>query len=223
MNSLTIVCLSDTHSQHDQFMIPDGDILIHAGDFTNHGGLSEVRRFNLFLETLPHRHKIVIAGNHELGFDKPSKPAIEGLLSHAIYLQDRLIEIEGINIYGSPWTPWFNGMAFNLNRGPELRKVWEQIPGETDILITHGPPYGIHDTACPGGELLGCEDLLETVKKIRPQFHIFGHIHGGYGITEKEGFGNTKDKTVYINACICREDYQPLNPPIVIEYKTSGE
>ncbi len=117
--------------------------------------------------------------------------------------------IEGIHIYGSPWQPWFHDWAFNLRRGPEIRAKWRLIPPKTDVLITHGPPYG-HGDRTILGEIIGCRDLLEVVERIRPRFHIFGHIHEGAGLTANE-------HTDFINASSCNHRFEPVNEPIVFE------
>ena len=189
--------------------IPDGDVLIHAGDLTRHGTLDDVSELNDFLGSLPHPHKIVIAGNHDFCFEQYRK-ACEELLTNCIYLQDQDLIIDGVKYYGSPWQPWFYDWAFNLERGPEIRAKWELIPEDTDVLITHGPPHGIGDQTTRG-EKTGCEDLLEIVEKIKPAVHIFGHIHEGYGLT-------TNGTTTFINASSTNQFYKLVKPPIVFDY-----
>jgi predicted phosphohydrolase len=119
--------------------IPEGDILIHAGDLTRMGSLAELSSMTAFFLSLPHAHKIVIAGNHDLCFER-EKESARKLLPGVTYLQDRLTEVMGLRIYGSPWQPRFGDLAFNLDRGAPLKEVWSKIPERTDILITHGPP-----------------------------------------------------------------------------------
>lgn len=204
---MRIVCISDTHMYHNSINIPEGDILICAGDHLGKSGAFEdIEDFNEFLGTQKHKYKIVIAGNHDFAYQDYNDEAI-ALLTNGIYLEDSLIEIEGLRIYGSPWQPYFYGWAFNLHRGIELKEKWEMIPNNIDILITHTPPYGILDQV--QGESFGCEDLLEELDRISPKIHIFGHIHQGYGVLKK-------DKTTYINASICNGYRQPKNKPIII-------
>ncbi len=207
---MKIVCISDTHGKHDQIQIPKGDILIHAGDFTKRGLIAEVQQFNQWLAAQPHKYKIVIAGNHDFLFEQNPVLA-QSLLSEIIYLEDNFIEIEGIRFWGSPITPWFFDWAFNRQRGAEIAAHWKKIPQGIDILITHGPPKGILDLTLHGLEV-GCEDLLEVVQRIRPQYHIFGHIHEAYGIAQ---IGNTH----FINASILDINYKPAHAPVVLEYK----
>ncbi|MBA3534089.1 MAG: metallophosphatase domain-containing protein [Ardenticatenales bacterium] len=207
--TLTIVALSDTHSLHGQLAIPDGDILLHAGDITRQGDIADVVEFNAFLGTLPHRHKVVIAGNHDFCFERlPNR--CRQLLTNAIYLEDESVTLEGIKIYGSPWQPWFHDWAFNLARGEPLRRKWALIPPDTDILITHGPPLG-HGDRTTLNEVVGCADLLEAVQRLRPRYHLFGHIHEAYGVTRNE-------HTTFINASSCTFKYTATNPPIVFDY-----
>jgi Icc-related predicted phosphoesterase len=205
---MKIVCISDTHSLHRQFQIPEGDILLHAGDVSKRGRLPEIVEFNDWLGTLPHPHKIIIAGNHDFLFEQEPLVA-KSLISNAIYLEDSGVEIAGLKIWGSPMSPWFFDWAFNRERGEEIRRHWQMIPSDTQILITHGPPFGILDLTIHSQQV-GCEDLLATVEGLQPQIHLFGHIHEAYG---KHTIGNTQ----YINASLLDVNYKPVNQPIVIE------
>ena len=207
-----IVCLSDTHNCNEQIIVPDGDVLIHAGDATIRGTIPEIAVFNRWFANLPHRLKIFVAGNHDWLFETNNLYARQMLDDSIIYLQDSFVEIEGFKIYGSPWQPRFYDWAFNLMRGAELAEKWKLIPDDTDILITHGPPHGILDEVPRKFfvENTGCEELRKKVEEIRPKLHIFGHIHCGYGQTEKFG-------VKFINASNCDESYEPTQPPIVID------
>lgn len=213
---MKIVCLSDTHNCNEQIEVPDGDIAIHSGDATVRGSFREIVEFNRWFAGLPHKHKIFVAGNHDWLFETDNRLACSLLDRSIIYLQDSWVEIEGLKIYGSPWQPRFFDWAFNLNRGPELAEKWKLIPGDIDILITHGPPNGILD-AVPrkwGIDYTGCEELRKRVEEIavagKLQLHIFGHIHCGYGTEEKFG-------VKFVNASNCDEQYAPVQPPIVVE------
>lgn len=213
---MRIVCISDTHNCNEQIDVPDGDLLIHAGDATSIGTEDEIRQFNAWFSGLPHRNKIFIAGNHDWLFEKNNDRA-RGLLDGSItYLQDSSVVIDGLKIYGSPWQPRFFDWAFNLNRGPEMAAKWTQIPDDIDILITHGPPNGILDSVPRvwGDELTGCEELRKTVDAIaangRLKLHVFGHIHCGYG---RKAVG----RVTFVNASTCDEGYDPTQPPIVVD------
>jgi len=206
---MKFIAIADTHGFHRSLEIPAGDILVHAGDLTRHGTLDDVQEFNDFLGSLPHPHKIVIAGNHDICFEIYRK-ACEELLTNCVYLQDQEVIIDGIKFYGSPWQPWFYDWAFNLERGPEIRAKWDLIPENTDVLITHGPPYGLGDLTARG-DSTGCQDLLEVIDQIKPKLHIFGHIHEGYGMTSNRD-------TTFINASSTDQMYRLINPPIAFDY-----
>lgn len=191
---MRIVAISDTHDCHQHYnseSLPAGDILIHGGDMTRSGTLEEVEAFNAWLGTLDFQHKLVIAGNHDWCFQRKATRARQ-LLTHGVYLEDSGVEIAGLYFWGSPWQPDYNDWAFNLPRGRMLAEKWQLIPAQTDVLITHGPPYGIGDQI-HSGEHVGCQDLLQRVRLIQPRVHIFGHIHEAYGVTESDG-------TTFINA-----------------------
>ncbi len=211
--TLRIVCLSDTHTRHWDVNVPHGDILIHAGDFTKRGSLRDLRDFNAFLGELPHRHKIVVAGNHDFCFEDAPADA-RPLLTNAVYLQDEAVCLAGLKFFGSPWQPWFFDWAFNLPRGAALREKWDRIPHDIDVLITHTPPSGILDRTATGAEV-GCADLREAVRGIRPRLHVFGHIHEAAGVTRRDG-------TTFVNACVCTLAYEPDNPVIVVEIDPDG-
>src|SRR5690554_271138 len=132
--TMKIVCISDTHSLHRRIPeIPDGDILIHAGDSLGQGTQENLADLNDWLGTLPHRRKIVIAGNHDWVFQEAPELARE-TLTHAIYLEESGVELEGLQFWGSPWTPQFLDWAFMLERGQTLRGKWQLIPKNTDVL-----------------------------------------------------------------------------------------
>ncbi len=211
-NFMRLVCISDTHSMHLRMPeIPDGDVLIHAGDSLAQGSLENIEELNDWLGTLPHRHKIVVAGNHDWAFQDIPDEA-RAALSNAIYLEDSGVEIDDIRFWGSPWTPMFMNWAFMLDRGEALYQRWQEIPENTDVLITHGPPKGIGDMADMGFKSLnvGCLDLLERIDQLALKAHIFGHIHEGYGLYQR---GNTR----LINASICTARYEPTNLPVVLD------
>jgi len=186
-------------------------MIIHAGDISNKGAVGEVEDFLDWYKSLNFKYKIFIAGNHDFFLERASQYEIESMIpKELIYLNDSGTTIEGIKIWGSPVQPWFYDWAFNRKRGEEIRKHWDLIPQNNDILITHGPPHNILDNTI-SGEHAGCEDLLETVKNIKPKIHVFGHIHEDYGMKEVAN-------TTYINASVLDIRYRLVNPPIEIEY-----
>ncbi len=214
MPSLRLVLISDTHNLHRKLSIPDGDILIHAGDLTSWGDPKDLRSLNDWLGKLPHQHKLVIAGNHDFCLEQDPQTS-EALLTNCVYLRDRALTIAGIKFYGSPWQPEFCHLAFNLDRGSKIRAKWDLIPQDTDVLITHGPPFGYGDRTAHE-EVVGCLDLLAAVRVIQPKLHVFGHIHEGYGVFNNE-------HTTFVNASTCDISYGPVNPPVIFDIDQPGE
>jgi predicted phosphohydrolase len=195
---MRIVAVADTHLFTKDLEVPDGDVFVHAGDLCRGGWMKELERAVAWLRSLPHRHKVVIAGNHDWTFARPSeREASRALMKDAgvTYLEDEgaIVEHAGerARFWGSPWQPAFNDWAFNLPRGAALAEVWAKIPEGIDVLITHGPPTGFGDATSYGkGE--GCADLLARVKIARPRLHLFGHIH-------ESGGAWTEGATTFVN------------------------
>lgn len=205
---MKIIAISDTHGQHKGLKLPDGDMIIHAGDISSRGREEQVMDFLEWFTTLDFKYKIFIAGNHDFFFEKESLEKIAGILpDNVIYLNDSGITIEGIKIWGSPITPWFHDWAFNRARGSEIKKHWDLIPSDTDIIITHGPVRGMHDKTITGANV-GCEDLYKKVFEIKPRYHICGHIHEAYGDSEQQN-------TTFINASMMDEKYRIVNQPVI--------
>ena len=184
---MKIVCISDTHLSLDKVKIPYGDILIHSGDLTNSGSLEEVTRELKVLSNLPHPYKVLIAGNHDVLFEK-SPVLVKNLmldLPEIIYLQDSEVTLDGVRIYGTPWIPRYFSWAFMLPKGSkDLERKYLGIPENLDILVTHGPPWGIRDS---NRDSIKCGSLLlrDRVFKAKPRYHIFGHIHESVGCSEE--------------------------------------
>lgn len=189
--------------------VPPGDLLLHAGDHSRRGTVEEVRASADWLRAQPHAHKVVLAGNHDFCLEMAGTSGSE-IFAGMTYLQDEAVEIAGMRIYGSPWTPEFGRWAFQKARGPASAEVWDQIPDGLDILLTHGPPAGIGDMTVRG-EHAGCEDLLRRVRHARPALHLFGHIHEGYGVRRLED-------TLYVNGSCCSVGYIYLQPPHVFDW-----
>ena len=218
---MKFVFISDTHGLHNSMLhpLPEGDVLIHAGDLTNVGSEENLQDFLHWFQNIEgYDEKIFIAGNHDWCFErKPdwlSNYINDENLSQSdcTYLEDDFITIEDpefsrpIKIYGTPWQPAFANWAFNVPRG-ELYKYWEKIPMDTDILITHGPPEEILDVNMRG-ELCGCSELRHYVSKINPLISVFGHIHEHHGY-------QVHGSTTFINASTCTPRYVPSHKPIV--------
>lgn len=224
-----IVFTSDCHGKLEKITLPKGDILVLAGDILpnfsrdpywdrikQERALSELDHY---LGTLGFKHIIFVAGNHDWIMDQPAE--WNKLLKNITYLQDQELVIDGIKFYGSPWQPEFCNWAFNLPRkGLKLKQVWDAIPSDVDILVTHGPAWGHLDRIVPWpkngirvSDNLGCELLFDRLKDgaIKPKIHAFGHIHGSYGIKQLE-------HTLFLNSALCNENYDPVNPPHVVDY-----
>ena len=207
---MKIVAISDTHGRHADIVLPKGDLLIHAGDVSSRGTRAQVTDFIDWYARQPHKHKIFIAGNHDFFFEKADVQEIKELIPEGIsYLNDSGVEIEGVKFWGSPVTPWFYNWAFNRDRGAEIKQHWDLIPEDTQVLITHGPPSKILDKTVRG-ELTGCEELLSTVLRINPRYHIFGHIHEGQG-------SYTHKETSFFNVSVLDHHYKVQHPPTIIE------
>lgn len=189
---LRLVIVSDTHRSYNM-PIPDGDVLIHAGDSEWSG--SEMDRW---ASQLNHPHKLAICGNMDYNMQRTA----EGM-QNVTYLQDSSVTISGVKFYGSPWTPKFVGV-FQLKSKHQTENVWSNIPTDVDVLITHGPPSTKLDITSRGLEV-GDEVLLEAVTSIKPRVHCFGHIHESYGTTKT-------DDTLFCNAAVFNN-----HPPIVVD------
>lgn len=208
---ITVVCISDTHTSKPE--LPDGDILLHAGDVTQSGSRAEIQETVDWLNTQPHRHKVVVAGNHDLFLD--SSYAVDDRPSHpgppqqhinwgnVIYLQNAMATLQcvgrKVSVFGSPWSPRHGNWAFQY---PRKEDVWADVlPPDIDILVTHTPPKSHLDLG------FGCRSLLRELWRLpkKPCLHVFGHLHGGHGqqtalfdgcqrqyerlIDENQGFG----------------------------------
>ncbi len=185
VSSVRIVALADTHSLHRQLKVPDGDVLIHAGDLTRTGTLEQLAAVAEWMRGLPHAEKIVIAGNHDFALQRKPEQA-RALLAGLTYLEDAECTAHGLRIWGSPWQPEFFDWAYNLPRGAALDARWQLIPRGLDVLVTHGPPHGMGDRVYDGSQV-GCEDLLRHCLEKVPRLHLFGHIHEDRGEWQEGG------------------------------------
>jgi Icc-related predicted phosphoesterase len=215
--SSKVICFSDTHGLHSLVDLPDGDIAICAGDFTLNGTEQQIIAFLEWYQSKPHKHKLLIAGNHDLLFENFEPIAKELLKRYApdvIYLRDEGTEINGFKFWGTPVTPAFGGWAFNIERGQAIKEYWNKIPADTQVLITHGPPIAILDYTA-WGNLAGCQDLRETIEdRLHDlRLHVFGHIHPPGGRVETVGF------TRFVNAsqtAIIHDEYSLTNSPVTV-------
>ena len=220
---MRITVISDTHTKHHQLTndLIGGDLIIHAGDISSMGYFEEIKDFCNWYESLnQYDNSVFIAGNHDWGFQN-NKVQISSLVDSyewITYLEDSKLTFvnkeatEMCSIWGTPWQPEFHNWAFNLPRnGWELQEKWMRIPSDIDILVTHGPPFGILDVSSYGNVNAGCELLLEAVKVKKPKIHIFGHIHSGFGYQYVDG-------THHINASMLDERYKYNRKPLTFDW-----
>lgn len=206
---MKIVAISDTHGQHRKLKLPKGDMIIHAGDISKRGHPVEMEDFLDWFSNLKFRHKIFIAGNHDFFLEQAHPNIVNGIIpKNVVYLNDSGVEIDGLKIWGSPITPFFHNWAFNRERGTEIRQHWSLIPDDTDILITHGPPFSILDETVYS-KREGCEELLLRVYQVQPKYHVFGHIHEDYGMLAKR-------ETTFVNASVLDDRYELINDAVIL-------
>ena len=222
-------------------LLPGGDLLIHSGDISSLGRQSEVERFVKWFNGIDnYTNKVFIAGNHDMTFDREillrdklahfegkteydtecaeGKPKwLEELLGihlrpNVFYLENSFVILDDIKIWGSPITPSFGyGWAFNKDRGYDINEIWNGIPNDTDIVITHGPIHSYCDRTDRGGLNVGCEQLYHRLNEVKPQLHFSGHIHEAYG------YRNTKWGYAF-NGCNCDLSYLVNNKPMTFDY-----
>jgi Icc-related predicted phosphoesterase len=222
-------------------LLPGGDLLIHSGDISSLGRKSEVERFVKWFNDIDnYTNKVFIAGNHDMTFDREQllrdklayfegkteydTECAEGkpdwlkellgihLRPNVSYLENSDVTIDGIKIWGSPVTPSFGyGWAFNKDRGYDINEVWNTIPMDTDIIITHGPIYGYCDRTSREGLNVGCANLYHRLNEVKPHLHFSGHIHEAYG------YRNT-DWGYAFNGCNCDLSYLVNNKPMTFDY-----
>jgi hypothetical protein len=227
---MRISVISDTHTRHNLVTkdLPGGDLLLHTGDLMNSGYVEKdiIEFCNWYSSIDNYESKVFIAGNHDRMFQDFPEKIQEILEFHKSidYVQDDTLVLYGdgpegnspednIRIYGSPWQPEFCNWAFNLPKnGMGLASKWEAVPKNTDILLTHGPAWGILDTVA-GRQFdnLGCELLAERIQQIQPKIHVCGHIHTGYGY---RFYNNTH----FFNASVLDEQYEYTQKPITFDW-----
>lgn len=243
---MRVTLISDTHTKHNRlvhsktlrnnnesFHLPGGNLLIHAGDFMSSGyNFFEADEFFKWFDEIDNYDtKVLIAGNHDRVMEYDSKFMLNHLSGFKTieYLQDEELVLyfdgpdgdyseDNVRIYGSPWQPEFFNWAFNLPRnGEEMKAKWDAIPNNTDILITHSPPYGRLDIPGRQNIRVGCEMLRHRVDEISPKIHVFGHIHGGYGYY-------FDGHTHFFNASVLDENYLYTQHPWNFDWdKNSNE
>ena len=239
---MRITHISDTHNKHKQLngKLLGGDILIHSGDISSLGRKHEIGEFLKWFSKQEYRYKVFIVGNHDTSFDSEvllrnklkhfegsrewdtecvaGKPQwlvdmLNDLDTNVFYLENGSVDIEGVKIWGSPYSPTFGyGWGFNKDRGYDINEVWNTIPMDTHIVITHTPIYGYNDVAQNTNQNVGCEDLYHRLQEVKPHLHFAGHIHESYGYRETMWGGYS------FNGSSCNLRYEAVNPPITFDY-----
>lgn len=220
MTTRKCTVISDTHGYHHELVLPGGDILLHCGDFSNIGSMKETLDFLLWYANVPiYQHKVLIAGNHDLcldgkkskrgrmlEYDEDMKRLILDVCArlNIKYLENDTLNIAGLRIYGSPYTPSFNDWAFQIPTVDQELKMFQNIPKNLHILLTHCPPHSILDVGGRNYEHLGSKGLQEIVLKRKPKFHCFGHIHESHGVKKFHDI-------TFINASYCDMPYNKKN------------
>lgn len=214
---MRIVATSDCHGKLAEATLPPGDVLVLAGDILDDAPedapdpvdwqADRLRELDLFLCELPYRAVLLVAGNHDGVLQQ--RPELGRALRGARYLEDAACEVEGVRFYGSPWQPGLWHHPFFLpDCGPSFMR-YQRIPADTQVLVTHSPPWGILDVWDPPFGL-GSRMLRARVATLKPAVHIFGHVHPSYGTRELDG-------TRFYNAALCNSDGEPVNAPHVID------
>jgi Icc-related predicted phosphoesterase len=206
-----ITCISDLHGFYPK--LEGGDLLIVAGDLTASDTQSQHKEFFEWLDDQEYDAKVYIAGNHD-GYYQKSEAKKYVYPSGILYLEDQCAEFEGLKIWGSPWTHLFPGVnphctAFMIPE-KKLAAKWALIPDDVDILVTHGPPFTVLDKTKKGAQVGSPSLMAAHLKRLRPKLWVFGHIHEAYG---EDGPYEWND-TLYVNASIMNECYEPVNKPI---------
>ncbi len=190
---MKILHISDTHNCHRQLKnLPEADVIVHSGDVSMNGKIEEVLDFLNWFSQLPYGHKLFVEGNHDTSLFKCK---INGLPDNMHFLQDEAIRIGGVNFYG-----------VSMKRSYDSVKL--QIPDDTDVVISHEPPFGILDFV---DEMhYGDGKLMDQLKQLQPRLHLFGHIHPQYG-------KKTVGLTTFVNSALLGEGFELVNIPQIIE------
>jgi len=216
--STTIWSISDTHCYHDYIEKPDEhiDLFIHAGDSTNHRNRIyndiEFLPFFKWLLALDIEHKVIIAGNHDCwALDPYNKDKLKDHNIH--YLENSSCIVRGLNIYGSPYTPKFGDWHFTYEEDYEAENIWDLIPSNTNILVTHGPAYNTLDAVYYNNNKVkhvGCRYLDAAVYSLRNlKLHIFGHIHNSHNLRNYGAIKhNTENNPAILANVSCMTDYK---------------
>ncbi len=202
--------ISDTHCLHEQLTVPsDIDVVVHSGDASSTGdpfkNISQLRNFLQWFSGLPIKHKIFSPGNHDLSLQRNFVTREEIEEAGINLLLESGLTIDGVNFWGSPWVPRYGDWAWMVDRS-KLDKKWSYIPDDTNVLVTHGPPFSCLDATYNFEnyiELVGCKALQKRVKTLNLDAHLFGHIHSCKDIRNNGTRTMHGLKTVFSNGTCC--------------------
>jgi Icc-related predicted phosphoesterase len=217
---MKLVCISDTHGDHRQLSLPDGDVLLHTGDITAHGTADDLDDFLDWFGSQSHTHRVFVAGNHDTFLEVSAQETQDrARAAGVVWLNDSGIQIDGVSFWGSPVTLRFHDWSFMRDPGEDIDRHWRLIPGHTDVLLTHGPPLGILDAVERANGLIehtGCGSLLAVTQQIKPKLHIFGHIHEGRGEVVRDGVR-------YLNVSSMDMHYRIRHEPVVVDLQPDSQ
>lgn len=236
LDSVRILCISDTHGEHgslDPSSFSPCDLVIFAGDLSMFGNPSEVSSFKKWFQSINCPNKLLIAGNLDLTFDTKNLDHFKDKILHYvktdvkletikpnflqnadfIYAEHNLVEItisnHPIRIFASPYTPEFMDFGFQYKEKEQAKALWDQIPNDIDVLVTHGPPHNICDKSSSGFHC-GCEVLRGAIERVKPALSVFGHIHEAYGT---DVFGDT----LCCNVALVNQSRKIANKPTYVD------
>lgn len=213
---LTFTHISDTHEHHTLDLVnilPAADVLVHSGDFSWRAKLDDVKRFNDWLGLLAEKyeHIIFVPGNHDIILQDAPEDC-KKILTNCTTLIDEEVTIEGVRIHGTPWSPTFGHNWAFMGNEYRLSHYYQKIAPGVDILVSHGPAYGILDgvPTWSGAKCdwdlrhTGSHALAKAIRDVKPKYVLLGHIHEGHGYVEVDG-------VKYINSSIMDANYRPVN------------
>ena len=206
---MRIVITSDTHGKHNELGNLSGDVLIHCGDFCDgfHPDGEDLQRIDDWFGAQHFRHVLCVGGNHD--FVAQDYTGDGPMFNNATYLLDTSALIDGVRFYGSPWVPMLERWAYYLP-DDDLRSKWSKIPDDTDVLITHTPPWHTLDSPRDPTVHCGCSHLAARIADLSLRLHCFGHNHASYGRVERDG-------VTYLNASAVNSDFDIANSPFVFD------
>lgn len=206
---MKVTIISDTHNQHEALGTLSGDVLVHCGDMFSFQDWNRehLHRLDSWFSHQDFDLILCTGGNHDFVLEQALRENSQPF-KNAVYLQDQKYKHNGVVFYGAPWTPQLSGHAF-YGDDHMLREKWSLIPKDTNVLITHTPPYSVLDKSSRG-MTLGCKRLAKAVKNIKPNIHCFGHVHNSAGLVRNR-------HTVFVNASSVNSRLQVIHKPVVLE------